>query len=160
LEGSEGWCAVIGVSKLDIVLLTMFRRIETASGYPRRILYGYVSYPVFPLYSRCIGLRELTLTHDNTAHEQLNGPDTLERDLALASGLVQTELVTEFILGDGVGVIDLVTENEEGNLGQVLHGEQGVQLGLGLGEAFVVLGIDQEDDAVDFGEVVLPQAAG
>jgi hypothetical protein len=100
------------------------------------------------------------LTHDNTAHEQLNRPDTLERDLALAGSLVQTELVTELILGDGVGVIDLVAEHEEGHLGQVLHGEQGVQFGLGLREALVVLGIDQEDDTVDLGEVVLPQAAG
>lgn len=100
------------------------------------------------------------MTHDNTAHEQLNRPDTLERDLALAGSLVQTELVTELILGDGVGVIDLVAEHEERHLGQILHGEQGVELGLGLGEALVVFGIDQEDDAVDFGEVVLPQTAG
>lgn len=100
------------------------------------------------------------MTHDNTAHEQLNGPDTLERDLALAGGLVQTELVAELILGDGIGVIDLVAENKERHLGEVLHGEQGVQLGLGLGEALVVLGIDQEDDTADLGEVVLPQTAG
>jgi hypothetical protein len=100
------------------------------------------------------------LTHDNTAHEQLDGPDALERNFTLAGGLVQAELVTELILGDRVGVIDLVAEHEEGHLGEVLHGEQGVQLGLGLGEALVVLGIDQEDDAVDLGEVVLPQTAG
>lgn len=100
------------------------------------------------------------MTHDNTAHEQLNRPDALERDLALTSGLVQTELVTQLILRDGVGVIDLVAEHEEGHLGEVLHGEQGVQLDLGLGETLVVLGIDQEDDAADLGEVVLPQTAG
>lgn len=107
-----------------------------------------------------MGERVLTLTHDNTAHEQLNGPDTLERDLALTSSLVQTELVTQLILGDGVGVIDLVTEYEEGDLGEILHGEQGVQLSLGLGETLVVLGIDQEDDAADLREVVLPQTTG
>jgi hypothetical protein len=68
--------------------------------------------------------------------------------------------VAQLILTHSIGVIDLVSENEEGDLGEVLHGEKGVQLGLGLGEALVVLGIDQEDDAADFGEVVFPEAAG
>ena len=35
-----------------------------------------------------------------------------------------------------------------------------VQLGLGLDEPLVVLGVDQEDDAVHFGEVVLPETSG
>jgi len=102
----------------------------------------------------------LTLSHDNTAHEQLNGPDTLERDLALTSSLVQTQLVAQFLLTDGVGVVDLVSEDEEGDLGEVLHGEKGVQLSFGLGEALVVLGINEEDDTADFGEVVFPQTTG
>lgn len=142
----------------------MSRRIETASGYPRRILNIDVSDPLLSRHidsavSKC-SLRELTLSHDDTAHEQLNGPDALERDLALASGLVQTELVTQLILGDGVGMVDLVAEDEERHLGEILHGEQGIEFGLGLGETLVVLGIDQEDDAADLGEVVLPQTAG
>jgi hypothetical protein len=57
-------------------------------------------------------------------------------------------------------VVDLVTEDEEGDLGQVLHGEKGIELGLGLGEALVVLGVDEEDDTANFGEVVLPETAG
>lgn len=143
----------------------MSRRIETASGYPRRILNIDVNDPVLSRHIdfwhfRSVGCGELTLSHDNTAHKQLNGPDALERDLALASGLVQTKLVTQLIFGDGVGVVDLVAEDEERHLGEILHGEQGIQLGLGLRETLVVLGIDQEDDAADLGEVVLPQTAG
>jgi hypothetical protein len=36
----------------------------------------------------------VALSHDNTAHEDLNGADALERDLALAGGLVETKLVS------------------------------------------------------------------
>jgi hypothetical protein len=36
----------------------------------------------------------VTLSHDNTAHENLDGADTLKRDLALSGGLVKTKLVT------------------------------------------------------------------
>jgi hypothetical protein len=50
--------------------------------------------------------------------------------------------VTELILADGVGVVDFVSEDEEGDLGELLHGEEGVELGLGFGEALVVLGVD------------------
>lgn len=68
--------------------------------------------------------------------------------------------MAQLILTHGVGVVDLVSEDEEGNLGEVLHGEKGVKLGLGLGEALVVLGVDEENDAADFGEVVLPETTG
>lgn len=104
--------------------------------------------------------KKLTLPHDNTAHENLNGADALKRHLALAGSLVQTKLVAELILAHGIRVIDLVSKHQEGNLGQILHGEERVELGLGFGEALVVLCVDQEDDPADFGEVVFPQAAG
>lgn len=103
---------------------------------------------------------KLTLSHNNTAHEHLDRPDTLERDLALTSSLVETELVAQLILADSIGVIDLVSENEEGNLRELLHGEESVELGLGFGEALVILGVNQEDDSANFGEVVLPETAG
>lgn len=53
-------------------------------------------------------------------------------------------------------MVDLVSENKEGGVRQRLHGEEGVELGLGLGKALVVLGVDEEDDAADFREVVAP----
>lgn len=64
----------------------------------------------------------------------------------------------QLILGHGIRVVDLVAQDEEGHARELLHGEQGVQLGFGLGEAFEVLGVDEEDDAAYFGEVVLPEA--
>lgn len=102
----------------------------------------------------------VSLPHDDTAHEHLDGPDALEGYLALARGLVQAELVAQLVFRDGVGVVDLVAEDHKGHLGQLLHGEQRVELGLGLGEPLVVLRVDEEDDTVYFGEVVLPETAG
>ena len=66
----------------------------------------------------------------------------------------------QLILAHSVGVINLVTQDKEGSLAQVLHAEQRVELRLALGEALRVLGVDEEHDAADLGEVVLPQAAG
>lgn len=104
--------------------------------------------------------REHTLSHDDTAHEQLNGSDTLERDLALARCLIQTQLVPQLVLAHGIRMVNLVAEDEERNLGQFLHGQESVKLGLGFGEPLRVLGIDKEDDAAHLREVVLPQTAG
>lgn len=53
-------------------------------------------------------------------------------------------------------MIDLVSEDKEGGVRQRLHGEERIELGLGLGKALVVLCIDKEDDAADLGEVVAP----
>lgn len=64
----------------------------------------------------------------------------------------------QLLLADSVRVIDLVAQNEEGDFGKVFHGEEGVELGLGFGEAFVVLGVDKEDDPANFRKVVAPQA--
>lgn len=41
----------------------------------------------------------------------------------------------------------------------MFDGEEGVEFGFRLVEAFRVLGVDEKDDAVDLGEVVLPEAA-
>lgn len=66
----------------------------------------------------------------------------------------------QLVLGHRVGMVDLVAEHKEGGLGQLFHGEQGVELGFGFGEALGVFGVDEEDDAADFGEVIAPEAAG
>lgn len=57
-------------------------------------------------------------------------------------------------------MVDLVTEDDERSAGELLHGEERIELRLGFGETLVVLGVDEEDDAADFGEVVAPEAAG
>lgn len=102
----------------------------------------------------------VSLAHDYRAHKHLDRADALQRHLALASRLVQAELVAESVLGDRAGVIDLVSEDDKGNFGELLHGEQGVELGLGLGESLLVLCVDKEHDTVDLGEVVSPDTAG
>jgi hypothetical protein len=65
----------------------------------------------------------------------------------------------ELLLAHGAGCIDLVAEDEEGDLRELLDGEKGVELGFGLGEALEVGAVDEEDDAVDLGEVVSPETA-
>lgn len=98
------------------------------------------------------------LSHDDRAHEHLDGSDALERDLALARRLIHAQLVAKLILRDSVGVVNFVAENDEWHLGKFLHGEERVELGLGLGKALVILGVNEEDDAVNFGEIILPEA--
>lgn len=99
------------------------------------------------------------LPHDDGAHEDLNRPDALERDLAFTRCLVHAKLVAELVLGNGIGVVDLVSQNDKRHLGELLHGEERVEFGLGLDEPFVVLGINEKHDTVNFREVVLPEAA-
>ena len=65
----------------------------------------------------------------------------------------------ELLLADGAGRVDLVAEDEERHLGELLDREQRVQLRLRLGEPLDVDAVDEEDDPVDLGEVVPPQAA-
>lgn len=71
----------------------------------------------------------VTLSHDDTAHEDFDRPDALEWHLALASCLVQTKGCPQLVLGDCVRVIDLVSENDEGGVGELFHGQQSVELG-------------------------------
>lgn len=102
----------------------------------------------------------VALTHDNRAHEQLDRSDALQRDLALAGGLVQAKSVSQLLLRLGLWVIDLVAEDNEGNLGEFLHGKKGIEFGLDFGESDVVDGIDEEDNAVNLGEVISPDTTG
>jgi hypothetical protein len=101
-----------------------------------------------------------TLSHNHRAHEDLDRSDAFERNLSLASGLVESELVSQLILTDSIWVVNLVTENDEWDLGELLHGEESIELSLGLDESVMVLGVDEEDNTGDLWEVVLPQSAG
>lgn len=53
-------------------------------------------------------------------------------------------------------MVNLVTQHQEGDVGQRLHSQQGIELGLRLSEALMVLGVDKEYDAADLREVVAP----
>jgi len=99
----------------------------------------------------------VTLPLDNRAHEELNGPDVTEGNLALASRLVEAEVVPKLLLRNSAGGVNLVAENKEGNLGELFYGEKGIEFGLGFGKALEVGGVDEEDDSVNFREVVSPE---
>lgn len=68
--------------------------------------------------------------------------------------------MSKLVFAHGVGVVDLVSEDEEGNLGEFFHGEESIELSLGFGESLEILGIDKEDDAAHFREVVFPETSG
>lgn len=77
----------------------------------------------------------------------------------LSCSLVQADGRPQVLLRYGPGCINLVSENEEGDLAQLLDAQQRIELGPRLAKALVVLRVDHEDNAVNFWEVVLPQAA-
>lgn len=67
--------------------------------------------------------------------------------------------MSQLLLGLGLGVINLVTKDNKGNLGKFLHGKEGIELGLDFGESDVVDSIDKEDDTINLGEVISPDTA-
>jgi len=68
--------------------------------------------------------------------------------------------MSQFLLAHRIRVVDLISQDQKGNFGEIFHCEQGVELGLGFRKTFVVFGVDEEDDPGHFGEVVAPQSAG
>ena len=64
----------------------------------------------------------------------------------------------ELILAHGARRVDLVAEDKERNLRQLLNREEGIELRLRLGETLEVGAVNQEDDAIDLGEVITPEA--
>ena len=66
----------------------------------------------------------------------------------------------ELVLAHGPWRVNLVAEDKEGNLGEFLNGEEGIKLRLRLGESLEVCAVNQEDNTVDLGEVIAPEAAG
>jgi hypothetical protein len=62
----------------------------------------------------------------------------------------------QVVLAHGVRQVDLVTKHQKGDGGEAIVRQQARELALRLGEALAVGGVDQVDDGVDFGVVVLP----
>mmetsp|Transcript_36614 Transcript_36614/g.117727 ORF Transcript_36614/g.117727 Transcript_36614/m.117727 type:complete len:230 (+) Transcript_36614:1-690(+) len=100
--------------------------------------------------------------HD-TDHEELHGAHTavvVLLDLAaIGHVLVKTEDSPQLILGGGGRDVDLVAQDDKRHVGEGLVLEQPREFLAGLLEAGAVRGVHNEDDAVDSGEVVLPDAA-
>jgi len=67
--------------------------------------------------------------------------------------------MSQLIFADCIWVINLIAENNKWDFGQVFHREKGIEFGLGFNQAVMVFGINEEDDARDFWEVVLPETA-
>lgn len=78
----------------------------------------------------------------------------------LSSCLVQSQMMSQLLLADGTGRVNLVSQNEEGNLGELLDGQESVELGFRLRETLEIGAVDQENDTIDFWEVIAPEAAG
>lgn len=68
--------------------------------------------------------------------------------------------MAQLVLGHGIRVVDLVAQDDKGNLGELLHAQERIEFGLGFREALVIFGVDEENYAVNFGEVVAPDTAG
>jgi hypothetical protein len=68
--------------------------------------------------------------------------------------------MTEFILAHSTRGVNLVSKDEERHLGKVLDGKECIKFGLGLRESLKVGTVDEEDNTVDFGEVVPPETPG
>ena len=65
--------------------------------------------------------------------------------------------MSQLLLAHCTGSINLVSEDEEGNLRELFNGEKCVKFGLGLGESFEVGAVNEEDDTIYFREVVAPE---
>ena len=80
-------------------------------------------------------------------------------DTYLASGLVETQVMSELLLAHRTRRVNLVAKDKERNLRELLNRKESVELGLRLREPLEVGAVDEEDDAVDLGEVVAPEPA-
>lgn len=74
----------------------------------------------------------------------------------LSSSTVSSHCVPQLILTDRSRCVNLVTQKQERHFREFLDREQRVELSLGFVESLGVLGIYEEDNTVDFGEVVFP----
>lgn len=63
----------------------------------------------------------------------------------------------QLILTNGIWMIDLIAQNDKRDLSKLFHTEEGIKFDLGLDETFVVFGVNEEDNAGDFWEVILPK---
>ena len=66
--------------------------------------------------------------------------------------------MSELLLAHGARRVDLVAKDKERYLRELLDRKESVQLRLGLCETFEVGTVNQEDDAIDLGEVITPEA--
>ncbi len=100
-----------------------------------------------------------TLPHNNAAHKDLDRSDAFKGHLAFACCLIKSQLVSQLIFRQCIGMIYLVSQDKERDLAEILHREEGIELSFCFGNTFMILGINEEDYAGNLGEVIAPQAA-
>lgn len=69
-------------------------------------------------------------------------------------------MMPQLLFADGTHSVNLVTQDYEGNLGKLLDGQKRVELCFRLGETLEIGGVDEEDDTVNFREVIPPKTTG
>jgi hypothetical protein len=69
-------------------------------------------------------------------------------------------MMPKFLLTDSTRRVDFVAENEEGDFGELLDGEEGVKLCFRFVKRSKSALSTRKDDSVDFREVVAPETAG
>ena len=67
--------------------------------------------------------------------------------------------MSQLVLADSIWMVDLVSKDEEWGFSKVFHGKKSIELSLGFGETFMVLGVDEEDYTRNFWEIILPQSS-
>lgn len=88
---------------------------------------------------------------DDAAHEDLQWADigVHEVDFALSSSEVaQAQVIAELVLRGRIGDVDLVPQDEEGDVGQGVIRKEGVQLLLRLGKPLLVEGVHKINDCI------------
>lgn len=107
-------------------------------------------------------LESIGITHSSNdgAHVKLNWTDSTGSigSLILSVGIHQSQGVLEFLLTGRGGHINFISEHQKGNVTQFFRRQEGVQFLLCLRETTPIDGIDEVDDAVDGGKVILPQS--
>lgn len=105
-------------------------------------------------------LESIRVSHssNNGAHVQLDGASSGSiRTPVLSIRVHQSELIFQFVLAGSTGHVDLISEDQKGNVLQFLRGQKSIQLLLCLGESAPVDSIYYVNNSVHGGEIILPQ---
>lgn len=150
-------CFCFNSSKIKVSLMSLIQK-EEGNKKARNNLHFTCCLDVLTEPSDTLSV---SLTHDNGAHEDLKRAEVaIERNLALTGGLEETKGMSELILRDSMGLINLVTKNKEGNALELLDGKESIELSLRLSKSAGISSVNEVDNAANLGEIVSPQTTG
>lgn len=99
----------------------------------------------------------------HTAHKQLNWSGAWVLLLGiLAIGLMEmeVELLSQLLLLHGVLLVDFIAEDHKGDILELFHLKQWIQLTLGLVDSLSVCCVDHKDNTVKLTAILLPGLTG